>query len=64
MSGPTVSFPLTALGLSYQKPCYRDVARKESEVEFFLNQKFPMIQRLAKKMGPISGLKMKREWGS
>jgi transposase len=64
VSGPTVSLHLKALGLSYQTPCYRDGARDEPEGEFFLNQKFPMIQRLAKKWGPILGLKMKREWGS
>jgi len=29
------------------KPCYRDAARNEHEIEFFLNQKFPAIQRLA-----------------
>ncbi|HJW28085.1 MAG TPA: IS630 family transposase [Saprospiraceae bacterium] len=55
VSGPTVSLPLKALGLSYQQPCYRDGARDEREVEFFLNHKFPMIQRLAKKMGADIG---------
>ena len=55
VSGPTVSLHLKALGLSYQQPCYRDGARDEREVEFFLNRKFPMIQRLAKKMGADIG---------
>src|SRR5512144_2255072 len=55
VSGPTVSLHLKALGLSYQQPCYRDGARDEREVEFFLNHKFPMIQRLAKKMGADIG---------
>jgi hypothetical protein len=50
-SGPTVSLHLQALGLSYPKPCYRDVARNEQEIESFLNHKFLMIQRIAKKMG-------------
>ncbi len=49
VSGPTVSLPLKALGLSYQQPCSRDVAREEQEVEFFLDHKFPLSQRLAKK---------------
>lgn len=55
VSGPTVSLHLKALGLSYQQPCYRDGARDEREVEFFLNHQFPMIQRLAKKMGADIG---------
>lgn len=55
VSGPTVSLQLKALGLSYQQPCYRDGARDEREVEFFLNYKFPMMQRLAKKMGADIG---------
>ena len=55
VSGPTVSLHLKALGLSYQQPCYRDRARKEQEVELFLEQKFPRIQRLAQKMGADIG---------
>ena len=55
VSGPTVSLHLKALGLSYQQPCYRDMARQEQEVEFFLAHKFPRIQRLAKKMGADLG---------
>jgi hypothetical protein len=41
--------------LSYQKPCYRDVARDEQEVERFLNDTFPRIHRLADKMGADIG---------
>ena len=55
VSGPTVSLHLKALGLSYQQPCYRDSAWDEREVECFLNHKFPMIQRLAQKMGADIG---------
>ncbi len=55
VSGVTVSLHLRKLGLSYQKPCYRDVDRDEREVEFFLNEKFPRIQRLAERMGADIG---------
>jgi transposase len=55
VSGPTVSLHLKALGLSYQQPCYRDLARDEQEVEFFLKHTFPRIQRLAQKMGADIG---------
>ena len=55
VSGPTVSLHLKALGLRYQQPCYRDVARDEQEVEFFLQHTFPRIQRLAQKMGADIG---------
>jgi hypothetical protein len=33
MSGLSVSLHLRKRGVSYQKPCYRDVARDEQEVE-------------------------------
>ena len=55
VSGPTVSLHLKALGLSYQQPCYRERARQEQEVEFFLKQKFPRIQRLAQHIGADLG---------
>lgn len=55
VSGPTVSLPLTALGLSYQPPWYRDVARDEPEVHLFLTHQFPRIQRLAHQMGAEIG---------
>jgi hypothetical protein len=51
VSGPTASWHLKALGLSSQKPCYRDGARDEQEREFFLEHQFPRIQRLAPKLG-------------
>jgi hypothetical protein len=41
--------------LSYQKPCYRDLARDEQEVEHFLNDTFPRIHRLADKLGADIG---------
>jgi len=46
----SVSLHLKALGLSYQKPCYRDNGFNPNEVERFLNNKFPLIKRLAVKM--------------
>ena len=55
VSGVTVSLHLKKLGLSYQKPCYRDVERDEGEIEHFLNVKFPRIQRLADKLGADIG---------
>jgi transposase len=50
VSDSTVAIHLKALGLTCQKPEYQDIKRDEHEIEFFLEQKFPMIQRLAKKM--------------
>jgi hypothetical protein len=47
----SMSLHLRKGGLSYQKPCYRDVARDEQEVEHFVNDTFPRIQRLADKLG-------------
>jgi transposase len=41
--------------LSYHKPCYRDLARDEQEVEHFVNDTFPRIHRLADKMGADIG---------
>ncbi len=55
VSGATVSWHLRKLGLSYQKPCYRDVTRDPHEVEPFLNEKFPRIQRLAERLGADIG---------
>jgi transposase len=51
VSGVSVSLHLKKLGLTYQKPGYRDVEQDEREVECFLNVKFPKIQRLAAKIG-------------
>lgn len=47
----TIEIHLKKIGLTPQKPRY--VAREQdpSEVEYFLNEKFPRIQKLAKRMG-------------
>jgi transposase len=55
VSGLSVSLQLRKRGLSYQKPCYRDLARDEREVEHFVNDTFPRIHRLADKMGADIG---------
>jgi transposase len=55
VTGCAVSLHLNKLGLSYQKPAYQDVERDPREVERFLNDKFPRIQRLADKMGADIG---------
>jgi transposase len=47
VSEATVSLHLRQQGLSYQKPAYPDRRRDEREIEFFLNHKFPTIQKLA-----------------
>lgn len=51
VTGRTISGHLKKLGLSYQKPCYRAVAQDPEEVEQFLEEKFPRIERLAAKLG-------------
>lgn len=53
--GVTVSLHLKQLGLSYQKPCYRDVAREAGEIDYFLDVKFPRIRRLAERLGAELG---------
>lgn len=55
VSGVSVSLHLRRLGLSYQKPCYRDVQRNTQESEAFLHGKFPTIQRLAERLGADIG---------
>jgi transposase len=55
VSGQAVSWHLNRLGLSYQKPCYRDMERDDHEVTFFLEDKFPRIQRLAARLGADIG---------
>ena len=50
VSDSTVRLHLKRLGLSPQKPAYRDYQRDEREIEHFLNVKFPKIQKLAIKM--------------
>lgn len=51
VSDVSVSLHLKSLGLSYQKPCYRDQRRDPVEIEYFLNTKFPIIKRLAMNLG-------------
>jgi len=51
----TVRLHLKALKLTCQKPEYQDAKRDEQEIEYFLNDKFPRIQRLAEKMGADIG---------
>lgn len=46
----TIGLHLKRFRLSYQKPEYQDLDRDPQESEFFLNEKFPRIQRLASKM--------------
>lgn len=50
VSDSTVRLHLKSLGLTCQKPEYQDVKRDEHEIEHFLNDKFPRIQRLANKI--------------
>jgi transposase len=50
--GPSaVGAHLARLGLSYQKPQYVARERDPVEIERFLNIKFPLIQRVANKLG-------------
>lgn len=55
VSDSTVRLHLNALGLSCQKPEYQDEKRNDQEIERFFNDKFPRIQRLAKKIGAEIG---------
>jgi transposase len=55
VSDSTVRLHLKSLGLSHQKPEYQDDERDEREIEYFLNVKFPKIQRLAEKIGADIG---------
>ena len=56
VAGSTVSVHLKNLDLSYQQPAYRPSAQDPQEVEYFLNEKFPRIQRLAEKLEADSGV--------
>jgi len=51
VTGGTLSGHLKKLGLSYQKPRYRAVEQDPQEVALFLEEKFPLIQRLVEKRG-------------
>lgn len=51
VSVSSVGLHLRELGLSYQKPEYNATEQDGEEVKLFLEVKFPMIQRVAKKLG-------------
>ena len=50
VSGRTISRHLSKMRLSYQKPHYRAVEQDPEEIRYFLEEKFPRIRRLAKKI--------------
>ena len=50
VSERTISRHLRKLDLSYQKPQYRAAEQDPEEIRYFLEEKFPRIQRLAKKL--------------
>jgi transposase len=50
VSESTVRLHLKQLGLTVQKPEDQNAERDEAEIDYFLNIKFPKIQRLAKKL--------------
>ena len=50
VSDSAVRLHLKRLGLTYQKPEYRDIEMDPHEIDYFLNNKFPRIQRLANKI--------------
>jgi transposase len=55
VSDSAVRLHLKRLGLTSQKPEYQDAERDEQEIEYFLNVKFPKIQRFATKLGSDIG---------
>lgn len=55
VSESAVRLHLKKLGLAYQKPEYQDAGRDEAEIQHFLDVKFPMIQRLAARLGADIG---------
>ncbi len=55
VSESAVRLHLKKLGLTSQKPEYQDSERDNREIEYFLNVKFPKIQRLAEKLGADIG---------
>lgn len=55
VSDSTIRLHLKSLGLTSQKPEYQDAERDDREIEYFLNVKFPAIQRLAEKLGADIG---------
>ena len=62
-SDSTVRLHLKSLGLTFQKPEYQDIERNEQEINYFLNNKFPRIQRLAEKLGADIGFQDESEVG-
>ena len=50
VSERTIGRHLVKLGLSYQKPHYRAEEQDPKEIRYFLEEKFPRIRRLAKKI--------------
>lgn len=55
VSESAIRLHLKKLGFTSQKPEYQDAERDEREIEFFLNVKFPKIQKLAEKLGADIG---------
>jgi hypothetical protein len=55
VSDCTVRLHLKNLGLTCQKPEYQDEERDEGDIEYFLNVKYPKIQRLASRIGADIG---------
>lgn len=51
VTGAAVNAHMKKLGLTYQKPRYRASEQDPDEIDRFLHDKFPRIQRLARKMG-------------
>lgn len=51
VGGSTIGLHLKRLGLSYQKPWFHANEQDPQKVERFLDDTFPRIQRLAKKIG-------------
>lgn len=51
----TVYQHLKKIGLSYQKPRYKPFEQDVNEVNLFINEKFPRIQKLATKIGADIG---------
>lgn len=51
VSMSSIGLHLRKLGLSYQKPEYNAVEQDSEEVRHFLEVKFPIIQRVANKLG-------------
>lgn len=55
VSDSAVRYHLKRLGFTLQQPDYQDVERDEREIEYFLDDKFPRVQRLADKLGADIG---------